>query len=93
MKIGFRQGIIRSARDNNGTPTFLELTSAGSYVNLNVNSSNAYKGVFITFAVGNTNYLYEEKAQIVNAWGPINSSKTTSESTLSFKITIKLVLV
>ena len=76
MKIGFRQGIIRCALAG-GLPNYLLLNSAGSYVTLEVNSANAYKGVFITFADGDKNYLYEEKAQIVNAWGPISGSKTT----------------
>ena len=69
MKIGFRQGIVRCALESNGLPAFLAVN--GTSVMLDVNSSQSYKSVLITFAYGNTNYLYEEKAQIANAWTPL----------------------
>jgi len=62
MKLPFRQGIVRYQTDINNTPTFLQLTATG--VTLNV----APDPTVITFAHGETNYLFEENVTQVDAW-------------------------
>jgi len=62
MKLAFRQGIVRYQTDINNTPTFLQLTGSG--VNLNISPDSTV----LTFAHGETNYLFEENQTVTNAW-------------------------
>ena len=76
MKFGFRQGIVKCDLSAAGIPSFLQVN--GNYVQLEVNSAESYKGVLISFAHGDTNYLFEEKAQLANAWGPFSNESNVT---------------
>ena len=61
MIVNFRQGIVSTQL----TPDFLSYV--GSAVNINANSDPT----IITFAYGNTNYLFTEADTVTAAWtGP-----------------------
>jgi hypothetical protein len=77
MKFGFRQGIVKCDLSAAGIPSFLQVN--GNYVQLEVNSAESYKGVLISFAHGDTNYLFEEKAQLANAWGPFSNESDVTQ--------------
>lgn len=66
MRLTFRQGIVKSAVDTNNNPTFLHKNTLNDFIALYVNASS----IVITFAHGDTDYLYEEANTIEQAWGP-----------------------
>ena len=66
MRLTFRQGIVKSAVDTNNKPTFLRKNTLNDFIALYINASS----VVITFAHGDTDYLYEEANTIDQAWGP-----------------------
>lgn len=66
MKLTFRQGIVKSAVDTNNNPTFLRKNTLNDFITLYINASSAV----ITFAHGDSDYLYEEANSIEDAWGP-----------------------
>ena len=69
MIITFRQGIVQQA-SSGGSPTFLSLV--GTSVNLIASSANP---TIIDFSQGQSDYLFQETADITSAWaGPFTSS-------------------
>lgn len=70
MIINFRQGIVQQALTGGGQPAFLSLVGTG--VNL---IASALNPTIITFAQGQSDYLFQEASNITNAWaGPFTGS-------------------
>ena len=70
MIINLRQGIVQQALAGNGTPAFISLVGTG--VNLIASSANP---TIVDFSQGQSDYLFQESANINNAWvGPFSSS-------------------
>jgi hypothetical protein len=66
MKLPFRHGIAKYTLDANNAPKFLYSDKREKYVSLTA-SNNA---VLFTVAHHDVDYLYEEKLNVNNAWGP-----------------------
>ena len=69
MRLSFRQGIARYQTDVVSSPSFLQKSSSGNYVNLIVSPTPT----IIVFAHNGANYVVEEVQSVTNAWGPIPS--------------------
>jgi PKD repeat protein len=69
MRLSFRQGIARYQTDVVSSPSFLQKSSNGNYVNLIVSPTPT----IIVFAHKGANYVVEEVQSVTNAWGPIPS--------------------
>lgn len=68
-RLTFRQGILKHAKDSLGTQQFIEIDNG------NVHLVAAEDPTIITFAHGNTDYLFSEHSNTDNAWGPLDAGK------------------
>lgn len=72
MQVQFRQGIARYQTDVLNTPTFLQNSVSGNYVDLIVSPDPT----IIIFAHRTANYVVEEIRTVTQAWGPIGTITT-----------------
>ncbi len=72
MQVQFRQGIARYQTDVLHTPTFLQKSTSGDYVDLNVSPDPT----IIIFAHKTANYVVEEIKSVTQAWGPYGAGTT-----------------
>ena len=66
MKLPFRQGLVRYQTDVAHNPIFIQKSNGGSNIDLYVSPDPT----IVTFAHGVTDYLFEERKTIPQAWGP-----------------------
>lgn len=69
MKLSFRHGIVQYQTSGN-TPTFLQVINSGQNISLITNN----KPTIITISHKTTDYLFQERTNISNAWGPFTGS-------------------
>jgi hypothetical protein len=69
MKLPFRQGIVRYQTDSSANPIFLQKSNGGANIDLYCSPDPT----IITFAHGITDYLFEERKTVPQAWGPFTS--------------------
>jgi PKD repeat protein len=72
MQLTFRQGISRYQTDIYATPTFLQKSKNGEYVDLIVSPDPT----IIIFAHRKSTYEVEESKTVFNAWGPFTRGTT-----------------
>ena len=68
MRISFRQGIVNHQTDTFGTPTFLDVNAG--FVSLLTNNDVTV----VSFIHGQKDYLYTERLNQINAWGPFGAN-------------------
>ena len=67
-KISFRQGIVSHPKNTGGQQTFLDKVNGNNSVKLEIGASTSADPVIITFAHGDTDYLYTESKSVPMAW-------------------------
>jgi len=68
-KLNFRHGIVRRQEDGFGSPTFLQQSGGGSFIDLIVSPDPT----IFTIAHLDEDYLFTENTTIPGAWGPFTS--------------------
>ncbi len=71
MKLPFRQGIVRYQTDIANNPIFLQKSNGGQNIDLYVSPDPT----IVTFAQGSSDYLFEERKTVPQAWGPFVSGQ------------------
>lgn len=71
MKLPFRHGLVRYQTDISGNPTFLQKVNAGQNISLIVSP----QPTIYTISHRNTDYLFQERITVSNAWGPFTAGQ------------------
>jgi PKD repeat protein len=72
MRLSFRQGIARYQTDVLASPSFLQNSSVGNYIDLIVSPDPT----IVVFAHRKANYVVEEIKTVTHAWGPFSGTAT-----------------
>jgi len=67
-KISFRQGIVSHPKNTSGQQTFLDKINNNNSVTLDIGANTSADPVVVTFAHGDTDYLYTESKSVTMAW-------------------------